>query len=183
MNEYIFYCPNCGQKFDVDDGMVGTPIACPACGKPIIVPANNSLRTKEKREGDDDGVSRKNDSSGNKRIKIKRINSPSASNVSAYLSVDDSNDVHFIGVIIAKIVYWIFSIFAVVGFGYAIAVGMMIKFVPWSDKIVSCGMLLLQMIGSLFGLRLMYEGFVALFEVVRHLRQIRDTLRTIADKK
>lgn len=37
--DIAFKCPSCHQELEVDAGAAGQQIACPACGKPLTIPA------------------------------------------------------------------------------------------------------------------------------------------------
>lgn len=152
-------CPKCGTVYDVSVGEIGAKATCAACHAEFI-------------------VSGKNQSASPKRIAVPP-RSAARKNTDLMMRVMMSNrgDVAFISPTIANILQWIWYAVCVVGTICMIHVGIMV--LHYGNRMagfmtIACTLVALPV--ALLFVRLAYEGIVALFEIVRHLREIRDKL-------
>jgi predicted Zn finger-like uncharacterized protein len=152
-------CPHCGTAYDVSAGEIGIKAVCETCHTEFVI----------------GGQSR---SAQPKRIAVfSRVTGKTKVNPIARSAMSDRGDVAFISPTIAKILQWLgymaCLIYGIIEIGIGISCianhkGMIGPFM------IACTLVVLP-IAMLF-VRLMYEGIVTLFEIVRHLREIRDKM-------
>lgn len=156
-------CPHCGTVYDVLENEVGTRVTCNICNKDFIVLSTRKCANQKKRIV----VSNAKDS--------KTMHSHTVGSVFV-----DRGDVAFISPSIARILQYILYIVSVVIAFVQLGAGVMLISNGDAEFLkTGCILIASSLVGLLIALllvRLFYEGVVALFEIVRHLREIRDKL-------
>jgi len=152
-------CPHCGTAYDVAAGEIGIKAVCETCHTEFVI----------------GGQSR---SAQPKRIAVPfRVTGKTKVNPIARSAMSDRGDVAFISPTIAKILQWLGYVACLICGTIQIGIG--IRCIANYEGMIgtfmiACTLVVLP-IAMLF-VRLTYEGVVALFEIVRHLREIRDKL-------
>ena len=148
-------CPHCGTSYEVSASELGHEGVCEKCGKSFVIRATASAT--------------------NKHIIVSHKGNGKAEYARQRSKRHEFDDVEFISSTIGKLMQWI---------GYIGVVCYCVVFVIACMKredFISVPFALLGMVFALLMIRLWYEFVVAIFEIVRHLREIRTRLYSIEE--
>ena len=152
-------CPKCGTLYEVAVDEIGTKATCENCHAEFVVGGN------------------KREARPRRIVVSSRPDGKSTSKPGVRSVMPDRCDVVFISPTIAKILEWICYIMCVVSAISCFVMGVLL--VSQGDRQHGAEAIVATIIAlplAILIVRLIYEGIVALFEILRHLREIRDKL-------